>query len=109
MKLIICANCQDILKLQNTKRTCLCGQSWGQYDEDNLNATIGGYSIPLGIDNTTLTEAITHRNNSGPGTRFEAFVISESCEHITQKGTIPRIIKRLSPVHICSLLQAHKY
>lgn len=56
MKLLLCNVCYDILAL-NTKRwrTCDCGSCGGQYNYDNVTATIGGQCRILGIANPFLS------------------------------------------------------
>ena len=82
MKLIFCPECQDVVKLQRVYRTCSCGSSGGMYRSDGLNAIISGKTIPIGIANKSLAEAIKHRPAHGQGAEFCAFVIPEKCETI---------------------------
>jgi hypothetical protein len=84
MKLILCPVCQDVRKLRQTATTCQCGASWGYYEKDGLNATIGGKAIPLGFANSSLVAAIKNRPQEGWGERFEAFVIPVECPTIKQ-------------------------
>ena len=52
MKLIRCNNCEDVVRLIETKwRKCECGKSGGQYNGDSLSATIGGDCEVIGIRN----------------------------------------------------------
>ena len=52
MKLIICKNCDDVVRLIHTKwRKCECGQSGGQYNDDLMSATVGGNCEVIGIRN----------------------------------------------------------
>ena len=85
MKLIFCPECHDVLKLQGDHRECLCGCSWGQYNQDGLHARIGGDAIPIGIDNNSLAEAVLDRPGSGMGYVFEAFVIPCKCDTIEEE------------------------
>jgi len=82
MKLILCIKCQDVIKLQAHHRNCLCGESYGQYFEDGLNAVIKGPCIPLGIDNKSLLRAIYTQPLDGRGQVFEAFIIPQKCPTI---------------------------
>lgn len=87
MKLLFCPHCQDILKLHSaTLRTCHCGKSSGQCDKDGLHVTITGQAIPLGMDNTSLLNALESRPKSGKGSAFDAFVIPVHCETVTDNG-----------------------
>ncbi len=55
MKLIHCPACGDVVGLTvDTWRQCLCGASGGQYNLDQVTATIGGMAQPFGIDNAFL-------------------------------------------------------
>ena len=52
MKLIRCKKCNDVVRLIHTKwRTCDCGKSGGQYNDDLLSATVGGKCDIVGISN----------------------------------------------------------
>lgn len=52
MKLIICKNCDDVVRLIHTNwRKCECGKSGGQYNEDLQSATVGGDCEVIGIKN----------------------------------------------------------
>lgn len=82
MKLIFCPNCQDVIKMAQTKRSCVCGKSWGQY-HGPLQATYGGLTIPLGFDNHSLRDSIQWwKSNEREvlGTRFTAFIIPATAE-----------------------------
>ncbi len=81
MKLFFCENpkCYDIVLLrQGKRRTCECGQSWGEYVDD-LNAVIGGRAVPLGFDNRSFVAALKKRPEYGQGKTFEAFFIPKHC------------------------------
>jgi len=59
MKLIFCPECFDVVKLRaEEKRTCYCGESWGQYYPDHIRASYGGKCIPLGINNNSVDMAL---------------------------------------------------
>lgn len=83
MKLIFCAHCFDVYKLQQQPRSCKCLATSGYYTEDNLHAVIRGESaVPLGFANGTLMYALQHRPQTGDGSVFTAFVIPETCDTI---------------------------
>ena len=86
MKPIFCKECGDVVRLVKDLRTCQCGKSQGRYVDD-LNAVIGGPCVPLGISNTSLTDAILARPYEGLGKEFTAFVIPIECE------TVKKIIR----------------
>lgn len=78
MKLILCYECEDVVRLVSTMRACSCGRASGRYVDD-LNAEISGTAIPLSFANRSLAEACLARPDSGLGSRFEAFVIPRDC------------------------------
>lgn len=81
MKLIFCPVCHDMHKLQITENVeCLCGESWGHYSEDGLNASYGGKAVPVGIANSSFVKAINDQPKNGMGKTFEAFVIPAECD-----------------------------
>lgn len=52
MKLIRCGECGDVINLCKEEwRMCLCGESGGQYNEDNQTAIVGGKCEVFGIRN----------------------------------------------------------
>jgi hypothetical protein len=87
MKLIFCPKCQDIVRLIQTLRKCECGLSWGNCT-DELNATIGGYAIPLGLDNSEFKQALQNRPKVGLGSRFDAWVIPHSCGTVAKAPNV---------------------
>ncbi|MEO0869840.1 MAG: hypothetical protein AAFY17_15660 [Cyanobacteria bacterium J06642_11] len=48
MKLIFCPHCHDIRKLAYELRRCGCGEAWGYYRDDGLNAVVGGWGYTVG-------------------------------------------------------------
>ncbi|MEM9805864.1 MAG: hypothetical protein AAF959_11335 [Cyanobacteria bacterium P01_D01_bin.56] len=86
MKLIFCSTCQDVRALSWELRRCSCGEAWGYYRDDRINAVIGGGAIPLGFGNTTFTDAVKNRSNEGMGAKFEAFVIPVQCGSVVDEG-----------------------
>nr|WP_199048069.1 hypothetical protein [Dyella sp. ASV24] len=82
MKLILCPMCEDVVKLNLSGRFCDCGQSWGRYMDDGINAEIAGDAIPIGFANSELRTALTNRPRSGMGCTFSAFVIPEICDTV---------------------------
>jgi hypothetical protein len=97
MKLIYCPDCKDMVKMDYDKRTCKCGDSWGYYESDGLNAKYGGKCIPIGISNPSLHSGIIHDkmdrtiNPEGqypgkPGIRVDAFIIPECAPTVERLG-----------------------
>lgn len=84
MKLLFCAQCNDVVALREYRRKCSCRKSWGQYI-DNINAIIGGKAIPLGFANESLTAALRNQPQHAPGKRFDAFVIEKECPRIEKE------------------------
>ena len=79
MKLLLCKNCQDIIRLIDTDRLCQCGAIGGKYT-DSLNAVyFGDMAVPIGFANSTLTKAIQTQPEDGMGENFTAFVIPKVC------------------------------
>ena len=82
MKLILCKNCQDVVRLmQDEERFCKCGKSSGKYT-DELNAWYKGgeFVVPLGFANGSLVKALHNQPKEGLGENFSAFVIPEICD-----------------------------
>lgn len=87
MKLILCPDCKDVIKLRTEEtRYCYCGNSWGKYLDDPY-AEIGGQAIPIGLGSSSLAFALKNRpeEDTGYGERFEAFVIPKNCKTIFEK------------------------
>lgn len=79
MKLLLCKECQDIVRLIDTRRVCKCGKVGGKYT-DGLNAIyFGDMAVPLGLSNGTLVNAVRKRPESGMGENFTAFVVPKLC------------------------------
>lgn len=84
MKLVVCSRCSDIFNLKAYTKSCSCGKASGRYI-DGLNAVISGTAIPIGFENSSFIDAIRNRPTCGLGSRFEAFIIPESCPTITEE------------------------
>lgn len=75
MKLLLCKECQDVVRLIQEKRVCKCGKVGGKYIDD-LNAVyFGEMAIPIGFANSTLVQAVHNQPKNGMGENFIAFVI----------------------------------
>jgi len=57
MKLILCVECEDVVKLSRKLRSCKCGRAKGMY-LDNVKAVVNEDALVLGIDNNSLLDAI---------------------------------------------------
>ena len=80
MKLLLCKECQDIVRLiREEKRVCKCGKVGGKYTDD-LNAVyFGEMAVPIGFANSTLVKAVHKQPENGMGENFTAFVIPKVC------------------------------
>lgn len=92
MKLVYCPMCQDLYKMPvaTKSKSCMCGLSWGRYLKDKKHAVIGGFAIPVGIDNKSFVKAIKKRHEllyfSIPHP-FEAFLIPKICTTVKNEIT----------------------
>ena len=86
MKLIVCPECEDVVRLRNNEmRYCSCGKSGGMYI-DKQQAMIEGKAVPIGISNESLVKAITLQEGYDHPVRIIAFTIPiESNKHIIKK------------------------
>ncbi len=81
MKLFFCKKCKDVVNLSPEERKCDCGASKGQYI-DQLQATISGPAVPIGINNASFLAAIQKQPQNGEGSEFIAFVIPKGCSSV---------------------------
>jgi len=100
MKLLLCVECSDIFSLRHDERRCLCGKSHGRYVDD-LNAEIGGPSMPIGFSNQSFIAAIQmqriedkHEIGREPGcckgVDFKAFMIPATATSVKRIDKIER-------------------
>jgi hypothetical protein len=80
MKLILCKQCNDIVRLFSEIRTCRCKKSAGVYLNDLDAVYSGEFCIPLGIDNTSMTKAIHRRDSVLYDNLIHAFVVHDYSE-----------------------------
>ena len=70
MKLLFCGHCHGVVRLFPERRSCKCGQSWGQYLPDDSTTVQTPYSLSLGIANsdfhTALDVLMQDRNRFSP-------------------------------------------
>ncbi len=58
MKLVLCRDCSDVIKLDYERRYCKCGHSGGNYKEDGIHAVVvGDAAVALGLDNKSMAQA----------------------------------------------------
>lgn len=79
MKLLLCKECQDVVRLIDTKRTCKCGKVGGRYIDDINAVYFGATAVPIGFANSTLVNAFQNQPENGMGQYFDAFVIPKDC------------------------------
>lgn len=73
MKLILCPECNDVVKLHTEARACRCGASVGRYMKDGMHASFQGKAVPLAIDNESLSRAVRSYNGCADRKREEVF------------------------------------
>lgn len=97
MKLLLCIECQDIIKLQLSDRTCKCERSGGRYLEDELHAEYHGPAVPIGLSNADLVNAIVEYTESQGSHRFSAFTIPDSAPTMarTDDTVLPNLKQRM--------------
>lgn len=78
MKLLLCKNCQDIVRLYDFQRYCKCGNTGGRYLDHKKAVYSGEFAVPLGINNHSMLAAVMDQLDSGTGIEFTAFVISKN-------------------------------
>jgi hypothetical protein len=79
MKLLMCSGCHDVLALQlETRRTCRCGSSSGQYREDGWDADVWGpQAVLLGLRNGLVPVLPLDRGDALAGVVLERGVVLE--------------------------------
>lgn len=77
MKLLFCPKCQDIVRLLYHTRSCRCGFTSGKVIHQHDAYYTNG--IPMGINNSSLVEAIKNQPESGIGIEFKAFIVPKQC------------------------------
>tara|TARA_Y100000296_G_C5070146_1_gene204473 strand:- start:319 stop:576 length:258 start_codon:yes stop_codon:yes gene_type:complete len=80
MKLILCAKCWDVVKLDKDVRTCKCGLCKGRYIDD-IVAEVNKPAIPVYINNHSLVTAVLYRKNNEE-TLFEGGVFGRKYKNI---------------------------
>ena len=71
MTLLLCSGCRDVVALQmDTKRTCKCGSSSGQYHADGWDADVWGpQAVLLGLRNQYLPTLVLGQG-ADPGDEY---------------------------------------
>lgn len=105
MKLLLCDECSDVIKLTTHWRTCECGNVGGQYVDD-LRAVVNGKGISLAFDSNTLVDAVRSfragafvngnqfvawvRNHSGKGNENTTIGTKDDAERIAMVNRLGR-------------------
>lgn len=87
MKLILCPECEDVVRLRiNEMRYCSCKKSGGMYT-DRQNAIIEGRAIPIGISNQSLIKSIGLQEGYSHPVRIIAFTIPvDAKNHVVRQS-----------------------
>lgn len=93
MKLIVCAECNDMFNLDKHIKKCSCGKSKGVYLEDGVHALFSGPAVPLGIRNSEFFNAVYQQPEKGQGPEFTGWVMPVLCE--TFKATTDEFLSDL--------------
>jgi hypothetical protein len=68
MKLLVCRDCLDVVKLRSRPDSCRCGRSGGTYLADDVRAAAWGPCEVLAIDNEEFRSAVLLPGSSGTWT-----------------------------------------
>lgn len=79
MKLILCKNCSDVIRLFEEVRHCKCGRTGGKYLNDVESEYWGEDAMPIGFANPSLLQALRGQPEKGKGREFKAFIIPKDC------------------------------
>ena len=92
MKLIRCKSCNDIVRLVHTKwRQCACKKSGGQYNDDNISATVGGDCEVLGISNDWVDGSKKDRENKELNNITQGEYLGDVQIHRIKSGKGPKL------------------
>jgi hypothetical protein len=84
LKLLLCPECGDVLKLTTYRRDCECGESNGMYREDGLRADVWGAGLVIGLDNIHLNRVLSIRERlPDENLTLAAWVMSDHTPNVT--------------------------
>lgn len=86
MKLLLCLKCNHIFSLNFEERFCDCKATKGRYINSQDAVYSGEFAIPLGIANSSFSEALRKQPQTGLGEVFKAFVIPKVCPTFINKS-----------------------
>lgn len=92
MKLIKCNTCEDVVRLVHTKwKTCECGKSGGQYNDDLISATIGGDCEVIGLRNDFFKEQPFSKKRNGKDVIIQGEYLGDNQIHRIKLGKGPKL------------------
>jgi hypothetical protein len=92
MKLIRCNNCDDVVRLVHTKwKTCECGKSGGQYNDDLISATIGGDCEVIGLRNDYFKEKPFSKKRNDKATIIQGEYLGDDQIHRIKSPKGPKL------------------
>jgi hypothetical protein len=68
MKVLVCRDCLDLVKLRGFPASCRCGRSGGTYLADDVRAAAWGPCEVLAIDNDEFRRAVLSPGRTGTWT-----------------------------------------
>ena len=95
MKLILCKDCQDIVRLLPTPKSCFCGKCGGYAIDQQLAVYFGDTAVPIGINNRELRSAVLSQPEAGNGEEFTSFVIPKKCPSLFKVKEIRYTLMRV--------------
>ena len=66
MKLILCTECEDVVRLTFDVRRCGCGAIAGHYLPDGWHARVSDNAVCIGFDNHTLVRGLATLSKMSP-------------------------------------------
>jgi hypothetical protein len=92
VKLIRCNTCEDVVRLVHTKwKTCECGKSGGQYNDDLISATIGGDCEVIGLRNDFFKEQPFSKKRNGKDVIIQGEYLGDNQIHRIKSGKGPKL------------------
>jgi hypothetical protein len=94
VKLIRCNNCEDVVRLiERDWRSCDCGESGGQYNQDMISATVGGDCEVIGLRNDFFKEKpfSKKRGEDGKNIIIQGEYLGDNQIHRIDSGKGPRL------------------
>ena len=87
MKLLVCANCLDVLRVQNEVRSCRCGQS-AAFMHAEHQVTVMGRAIVMGLCSEDMYWGRQHiQKGSAKTQRISAHLLPSSTKNVRYAGS----------------------